>query len=354
MTCKQADTLDREQTRQRLQREKPAVYAKLLEVDKITADGQSPPPVIEIAYNYSCNLTCNHCFASRFKKKDRSLTPDDLRDLSRQAAELGVYQFILQGGEPLLWPDFDQVVEALNPKEFYMGLVTNATLLDRQRLEHLRAIGIDKIVMSLDSFDQLQYEANRGQEGIYGHTLDMLLQAKEVGLRVIVNTVATTQNVRDPSLLDLIAFAKEHGIIVYVNFATPIGSWEGRDDLLLTEEDAEYIYELNKEHEIIKRDIFPYKGIKVPCPALRSIVYITEYGDVLPCPFLHIGVGNILEEPLKAIIDRGSQISWFKNPPLTCLASEDRQFIKEKIAATYGKPSPVSMYEVFTDEEISK
>lgn len=352
MTCKQADTLDREQTRQRLQKEKPAVYAKLLEVDKLTAAGQSPPPVIEIAYSYSCNLDCAHCFASRFEKKERSLTIADLKKLSQQATELGIYQFILQGGEPLLWPDFDDVVAALDPSQFYMGLVTNATLLDRSRLEHLRAIGIDKIVMSLDSFDQLQYETNRGMEGIFDHTLDMLMQAKEVGLRVVVNTVATTQNVHDPALLDLIALAKEKGIIVYVNFATPIGSWEGRDDLLLTQEDADYIYELNKEHEIIKRDIFPYKGIKVPCPALRSIVYITQYGDVLPCPFLHIGIGNILDEPLTEIINRGLGIKWFHDPPTVCLASEDRDFINNKIKKTYGKPTPVSMHEIFAKEEL--
>ncbi|PKN18016.1 MAG: hypothetical protein CVU71_10860 [Deltaproteobacteria bacterium HGW-Deltaproteobacteria-6] len=354
MTQKQADLLDREQTRERLKKEKPAVYAKFLELDRKAAQGQSPPPVIEIAYRYDCNLNCDHCFASCFQKKSRRLSLDDLRQLSLQAEKMGVYQFILQGGEPLFWKDFDDVVNALNPRNFYMGLVTNATLLNRERLDHLRALGIDKIVMSLDSFNQEQYETNRRKDGIFQHTLEMLRQARDAGLRVVINTVATTQNVRAPELLNLIQFAKENGFIIYVNFATPIGSWKGRYDLLLTPEDANYIYQLNCEHEIIKRDIFPYKGVKVPCPALRSVVYITEYGDVLPCPFLHIAIGNILQEPLPDILRRGMTISWFKHPPSVCLASEDMDFIKNKIAGMYGKPSPVDMYEVFAPDEMEK
>lgn len=348
---KKEDLKDRMQTRERLKREKPLVYEKLTKLDQRVKAGEAPPPVIEIAYRYACNLSCDHCFASRFEKKAKSISLADLKNLSKQANELGIYQFILQGGEPLAWSDLDEVVAAINPKEFYMGLVTNATLLNKEKITHLRNIGIDKIVMSLDSFDAEQYEAIRNQKGIFNHTVEMLLSAKEAGLRVIINALATKQNVRQPQLLDLIAFAKKHGIIVYVNFATPIGSWEGRYDLLLEPSDADYIYQLNCEHEIIKRDIFPFKGKKVPCPALRSIVYITQYGDVLPCPFIHISFGNIFKQPLSKIIENGLKLKWFSPPASVCLASEDKNFIKNVIAKTYGKPSPVDMREIFTEDE---
>lgn len=348
---KKFDLQDRIQTRERLKREKPVVYDKFCQLDQKLSKGENPPPVIEIAYRYDCNLRCKHCFASQFTKKEKSLSLQDMRDLSRQANELGIYQFILQGGEPLFWPDFDDVVNALNPKEFYMGLVTNASLLNKEKIIHLRNIGIDKIVMSLDSYDAIQYEENRNRPGLFNHTIDMLLRAKEAGLRVVINTVVTKQNVRAPQLLKLVEFAKKHGFIVYVNFATPIGNWEARYDLLLDQDDADYIYNLNLQHDVIKRDIFPYKGIKVGCPAFRAIVYITQYGDVLPCPFIHISVGNIFEESLSRIIEKGMQIKWFKDRPSVCLASEDMNFIKNKIAKTYGKPSPVSMYEIFTKEE---
>ncbi len=349
---KNADFEDRQATRERLKREKPRVYEKFLELDRRARKGQKPPPVIEVAYRYDCNLACKHCFAARFERKSRSLTVADMKDLSGQAGALGVHQFILQGGEPLFWPDFDEVVRAVNPQEFYLGLVTNAVLLDRARIGHLREIGIDKIVMSLDSFDKVQYEDNRNRPGLFDHTVEMLLEARKAGLRVVINTLVTRQNVRSERLLELVEFAKKNGFILYVNFASPIGNWEGRYDLLLTPEDADYIYALNREHEIIKRDIFPYGGQKIGCPALRSIVYITQYGDVLPCPFVHIAVGNIFEEPLAGIIEKGLRIKWFKDRPPVCLACEDEEFIREKIARIYGKASPVRVDELLTDEDL--
>lgn len=349
--CKKVDLQDRIQTRERLKREKPIVYDKFIQLDQKLSKGEKPAPVIEIAYRYDCNLKCSHCFATRFTEKERSLSLQDMKDLSRQASELGVYQFILQGGEPLFWPDFDDVVNAINPKEFYMGLVTNASLLNRKKIIHLKNIGIDKIVMSLDSYDAIQFEENRNRPGLFNHTINMLLQAKETGLRVVINALVTKQTVRAPQLLELVEFAKKHNFIVYVNFAAPIGSWERRYDLLLDQDDADYIYDLNQQHEVIKRDIFPYMGIKVGCPALRAVVYITQYGDVLPCPFIHISVGNIFDEPLSRIIEKGMRVKWFKDRPQVCLACEDMNFIKKKIAKIHGKPSPVSMYEIFTEDE---
>lgn len=350
---KSFDIQDRTRTRERLKKEKPILYQKFLELDQKLSKGETPPPVIEIAYKYDCNFRCQHCFAGRFIKKEKSLSLKDLGSLVKQAQQLGVYQFILQGGEPLFWPDFDKIIAALKPKEFYLGLVTNASLLNKEKAKHLRKIGIDKIVISLDSYDELQYEENRNRPGAFNHTVDMLFKAKEAGLRVVINTVVTKQNVRDPQLLKLVEFAKKNGFIVYVNFATAIGNWEGRYDLLLDKSDADYIYDLNCQHEVIKRDIFPYKGIKVGCPALRSVVYITQYGDVLPCPFIHISVGNILNEPLAKILKRGRAVKWFNGRSSDCLASENMDFIKNKVAKTYGKPSPVDMNEVFTKDELT-
>ena len=348
---KEADLTDRAQTRERLRREKPAVYAKFLQLDEKLKKGEAPPPVIELAYRYDCNLSCKHCFASRFEKKDRKLSIQEVKALSRQATELGAYQFILQGGEPLYWKEFDEVVAAIDPKQFYLGLVTNATLLNKEKVAHLRRIGIDKIVISLDSFDMEQYEDNRSAPGLFKHTIDRILQAKAAGLRVVINTLATKQNVRGTQLLKLIEFAKQNDLIVYANFAAPIGSWEGRYDLLLDRDDADYVYGLNARHEVIKRDIYPFRGQKIGCPAFRSVVYITQYGDVLPCPFIHISVGNLFENSLAQILKKGMRLKIFKNPPQVCLACEHTDFIKNKIAKTYGKPSPANVDEIFSREE---
>ena len=52
--------------RAKLRREKPLVYDKVIKIDERYRQGIATP-IIDIAYSYACNLSCEHCTASRFK-----------------------------------------------------------------------------------------------------------------------------------------------------------------------------------------------------------------------------------------------------------------------------------------------
>lgn len=339
-----ADVTDRNDTRERLKVEKPAVYQKLLALDEIKKAGRQVPPNIEIAYNYKCNIQCEHCFATKLgditgkiQKKDRSLSLDDLREISRQANEMGVFQYILQGGEPLGWPDFEDVVAALNPKEFYIGLVTNGILLNQQKIHRLREIGIDKLVMSIDGF----------RPGRNNRKIEMLHYAKEAGLRTVINTVATTHNVRSAEFLDLVKFAQENGFVLYVNGAAPLGNWSGKTDFVLSQSDREFLLNLSMEYDAVRRDSNPFKGEFVGCPAFRETIYITQYGDVTPCAFLHMSAGSIWEMPLVDIIKKGLSYPVLQNRPDKCLSCDDENFIRDYMGQMCGEDSPPHMDKLF-------
>ena len=78
------------------------------------------------------------------------------------------------------------------------------------------------------------------------------------------------------------------------------------------------------------------------------MVSITKYGDVMPCPYIHVSLGNFFEEPLKEIIARGMKIKYFGKYCGTCLIAEDRGFIdKYVVKKIYGKELPVPYTEVF-------
>jgi MoaA/NifB/PqqE/SkfB family radical SAM enzyme len=109
-------------------------------------------------------------------------------------------------------------------------------------------------------------------------------------------------------------------------FAAPVGAWEGNKDIVLTKDDLEYIEGLRKKHLFLRRDVdanFVERG----CGAVKEAVYLTAYGDVLPCPFIHISLGNVLEEPLEKIRKRGLEIKYFNHYHKKCLAAEDRNFM---------------------------
>jgi hypothetical protein len=79
---------------------------------------------------------------------------------------------------------------------------------------------------------------------------------------------------------------------------------------------------------------------------------VTQYGDVLPCPYIHASIGNVFNEPLSSIIERGLSIKYFGEHVDTCLIAEDRDFIQKHIAGRiYNKSLPVDCAEVFADED---
>jgi len=110
-----ADPLKKEEAynkRNRLKQEKPYVYEKVIKFEEKLKRGESIA-IIQFQYNYTCNFTCVHCSVKKFQGKSnrRSFTMDDVKSLSRQADEMGLARFVITGGEPLVFKDFDALLE---------------------------------------------------------------------------------------------------------------------------------------------------------------------------------------------------------------------------------------------------
>ena len=97
-----------------------------------------------------------------------------------------------------------------------------------------------------------------------------------------------------------------------------------------------------------------YGACEGTCGTVKRLLFVTKYGDVLPCGFIHISIGNIFEEKLSDIIDRGRNIKYFAYKTPKCLSGENRTFIKKYMSKFYGKPIPVSYKEVFTEDDYVK
>lgn len=86
-----------------LKTEKPYVYEKILKYAEKVERGESIA-IIQFQYNYKCNFRCEHCSVKQFQGKNdkRSFTLNDVRELSRQADEMGLANIVITGGEPLV------------------------------------------------------------------------------------------------------------------------------------------------------------------------------------------------------------------------------------------------------------
>ena len=109
--------------------------------------------------------------------------------------------------------------------------------------------------------------------------------------------------------------------------------------------------ELEKKHNVYTH-LTPAYGLNMGCIAVKGMVSVTQYGDVLPCPYIHVSIGNVFTEPLRDILKRGLGIKYFGEHVDTCLIAEDRDFIKKYIVnRVYNKPLPVPCSQVFTGED---
>ena len=339
--------------RAKLRREKPAVYDKVINISERYAKGIGTP-IIDIAYSYACNLKCDHCTAARFASKKRKLTPADLKRISDEADSLGLCQFCISGGEPLIFKDLDKMVAALQPDKFHLAMSTNGHFMTPEMAKHLKEMGIDKVKISMDDFDEKLHDANRNNPGAYKKAVDAMMNAKDAGLSVVVQTVVTHQNCQTDRLAQMAEFAQKHDFTVDVLVARATGAWEGKHEVLIDEEDAEFLRKLHDKYPVLHRDTFPSYGMDKGCGCVDSTLHLTQHGDILPCAYIPISLGNVFEESLADIIKRGESIKCFKKHSKLCLSGEDRGFINKYMAKSYGKDLPIHWSEAFDEDDFIK
>ncbi len=351
---------EEDERRNWLKNYKPRVYAKVIKFNEKIARGEGVP-IIQFQYSYHCNFKCEHCCTEKMhqvqrtmegKQNKRHFQLDDVRKLSRQADELGLSTFVITGGEPLLFKDLEELVKAIDPEKFWIVMDSNGWFLNDEKARYLKEIGIDKVQLSVDGANAEVHDKFRRQEGSWERCLNAVKACQKAGLHVILSTVLWKGRAESQEFLDFLEWAKELGVGTYVAYAKPIGAYEGRYDQMITSADESAMHELEKKYDVFTH-LTPSYGMDIGCIAVKRMISITRYGDVLPCPYVHVSIGNVFQEPLKDIIERGLNLKWFDpDAKMPCLTGVDMNFIKQVLSPTYGNAEvPVSYDKVFSVDD---
>lgn len=306
---------------------KHQVHSRLLSIMK-KSQGMR---VIDLAVSYDCNLSCDHCSAEVLKQGRAVLNLDDYRAIVAQAEAMDNLSFNITGGEPLLWDGLHDLIPVLKPEKHYISIQTNGMLLTRKRAEQLASLGINCITTSLDSPYREIHNRFRGSKRSYDAVMAAVINAKKAGMQVLVGTTVTHGNLRSKELKDLIRLVNNMGAICLFNLAVPCGNWAGNSHVVLRDSDRSFLFELLDQFPATSTDHEPGRNGK-GCPAAMEKVYITPYGDVLPCPFIHVSFGNVRTEKLTDIVMRMRKNSFFEGYPEICVAAEDVCFQREVLS----------------------
>lgn len=295
---------------------------------------------------YKCNFNCKYCLCKKLIEPNRELmTVDDYRRVRKQAIKMGCTVFGIEGGEPFLRPDWEDIVKALKPKHNHINCTTNSSLLTEEMIIKLKDLGFDTINLSLDSGSP-EIHDNFRCKGSYDNVIKALEWSKKHGIKPVLNTVVTKINIYGEGFAKLMDIAEKHDVWVNTLFVKATGNWTHSRDFMLDEKDIEYYYNVlrKKYPRIIRHQEYNYG--EYGCHGAKEHFNITPYGDVFICANCQISGGNVKEEDLKTIRDRMLQKEYFYSYMLKggtgpCLLSEHKKFMNTfypLIENRIGKP----------------
>ena len=182
-----------------------------------------------------CNYRCPYCMPAeiygdgyQWLPRQHWLTPGEIKRVAGLFTQLGVNKLRITGGEPLLRRDIIEIVDALSsiPGIDDLALTTNGTLL-AERAAALKAAGLKRITVSLDSMDEQVFRAMSGNRGELQSVLDGIEAAHAAGLAPIKVNVVVQKGKNDHTVLDLLDHFRGTGIIVRFIEYMDVGTLNG-------------------------------------------------------------------------------------------------------------------------------
>jgi MoaA/NifB/PqqE/SkfB family radical SAM enzyme len=300
---------------------------------------------VDLAITYNCHYKCEFCSAFLLKKENKPvLTVDQIKKIWDQAASLGAVHVNLTGGEPLMRDinEICQIIRNFSPRKTLVSLVTNSTLVTKEKLEKLKGAGLDTLQLSIESLDPEINDKIRGVKGVTQKTMQALKFAKELGLNVCLSAVACHDNQKE--LNGLSEFAKKENVFLLLNTAASVGKWQGKNEAKMVEQDANLFEEFMKNSHVRSDTSFNFSG-RSGCPGGKERIHITAYGDVTTCPLVQVSYGNALQEPLGVIFKRMNSMPFIKKYSKLCKHSFDNEYYQQICKpAEQTKNPPLSVF----------
>jgi PqqA peptide cyclase len=255
----------------------------------------TPSPVGLLAeLTHRCPLQCPYCSNPlALERATGELDTATWLDVLAQAADLGVLQLHLSGGEPTARRDLEDIVEQAAKVGLYCNLITAGVLLTRTRLEELARRGLAHVQISIQDADLANADRIAGSTGAHAKKLEVAGWVRALGLALTLNAPIHRQNIA--RLPEIIALAERLGAqrleIAHVQYY----GWAlaNRAALMPTREEVLHSAELmaaarQRLKGILAIDfVVPDYYARRPKPCMggwgRGSINITPSGKALPC-----------------------------------------------------------------------
>ena len=169
-----------------------------------------------------CNFRCIYCMPEEkfhsgfnFLKSSERLSFDEILRVTKLFTDLGVSKIRITGGEPLLRVNLSELIGDLSTLEKIedIALTTNGVLLKKYS-EELKACGLNRITVSLDSIDPEQFRKMTGGRGKLETVLEGISEALSVGFKQVKINAVIKKGINDDQVIDMVDYFKKQSVII--------------------------------------------------------------------------------------------------------------------------------------------
>ena len=301
-------------------------YDRFLNGIKRLSRGQPTPVVTNFAVTTRCCCNCWHCSFADRAKTDR-LDTETLKKTISQAQDLGASVIGITGGEPLLRADLEEIIASIGPRSMPL-LFTTGFKLTPQRARALKQAGLAIPVLSLDHYTAERHDRGRRRKGMFEYALKAIEMFQAEGFYVAVSFVPDKELVSDVDDLNkTIDFIRDLGVND-MRLTSPIlsGHLTAKDQDLLSPENVATIWDIQKLCTSTPGypGVFAYDYFESDkfygCGAGYNYMFIDASGNLCPCDFTMMSLGNVLERPMAEIWEDTHRL--FKRPGMSCYANK--------------------------------
>ena len=274
------------------------------------------PLLISWNVTLKCNLKCAHCYINAENSKiPDELTTDGAKMLIHQITEVSRPLLILSGGEPLLRDDVFEIIKYGKERGLRMGMGSNGMLIDDKVAMKLKDAGMWTVAISLDSSVPERHDEFRGVKGCWESAVNAIKALKKAGIEVQVNCTVTKENYDE--IEKIMELSENLGVDnFHLFFLVPTGRGTDVEDITseMYEEMIDRTLSKTKKFKLNVKPSCAPQFMRVALDheidmsrwvrgCMAGLYYCRIYpsGEVTPCPYMPISLGNIRERSFKEI-----------------------------------------------------
>lgn len=243
-----------------------------------------------------CPLRCPHCYVAGEGSRRTEMTTAEVVRVLEDARDLKVLTLLVSGGEPMLRPDFFEVLEAARRLRFSVHVKTTGLYLGAGEARRLAALAPIRVDLSIHGARAETHDRFVGMRGAFDRAVAAFEALREAGVRVGVRTNLVADNVREAREVEarfgLPGVDYRKGVAI---FSRRDGQWPGEGLALDQDACATVLTRRSRNRKATRGKARGPDPASPLCGAAATTLYVAPDGDVFPCSLWPQRLGNARE-----------------------------------------------------------